>query len=118
MKDIRTITENILLEIGANPGNKGFYHIVTAMEVIKEDIECLNYATRLYIEIARRHETIPIRVERDIRHTKNKLLISGNLENLEKYFPSIGMKFTNSEFLGTLYVRVNQKLREEENHAN
>lgn len=118
MKDIRTITENILLEIGANPRNKGFYYIVTAMEVIKEDVKYLNYATGLCIEIARRHETTYTRVERNIRQIKERILISGNLENLEKYFPAIGMKFTNSEFLGTLYVRVNQILREEENHAN
>ena len=118
MKDIRTITENILLEIGSNPGNKGFPYTVTAMEVIKEDVECLNYATRLYIEVARRHKTTYERVERAIRHEKTTIATRSNLENFEKYFPSIGMKFSNSEFLGTLYVRVNQILREEENHAN
>lgn len=118
MKDIRTITENILLEIGGNPGNKGFVYTVSAIEVIKEDVECLNYTTRLYIEVARRHKTTASRVERTIRHMKELIAVGGKLKNFEKYFSASGMKFTNSEFLGTLYVRVNQILREKENNAD
>lgn len=118
MKDIRTITENILLEIGANPGNKGFSYTVTAMEVIKEDVEYLNCRMRLYTEIACKHNTTALRVERAIRHEKEKIMAYQNLKAFEKYFGVPKMKFTNSELLGTLYVRINQILREEENHAN
>lgn len=118
MQDIRTITENILLEIGANPKCKGFAYTVTAMEVMNEDIECVNYLTRLYTEIACRHKTTYIRVERSIRYIKEKIAVSGNLKNIDKYFPAIGMKFTNSEFLGTLYIKINKILREGESNAN
>ena len=118
MKDIKTITENILLEIGTNPGNKGFYYVVTAIEVIEEDVEYLNCRMRLYTEIARKYNTTVERVERAIRHEKQRITTYENLEAFEKYFGVPKMKFTNSEFLGTLYVRVNQILREEDGNAN
>lgn len=118
MKDIRTITENILLEIGANPGNKGFGYTVTAMEIINKEVEYLNRRMSLYTEIARKHNTTLERAERAIRHEKQRITTYENLKAFEKYFGVPRMKFSNSEFLGTLYVKVNQILREEENHAN
>lgn len=117
MKDIRTITENILLEIGANPSLRGFEYTVDAIQELQQR-PCLKYHTMaLYDIVAEKHNCKRENVERAIRTTKEIVLTRGNLENIYKYFPTMNEKFNNANFLCTLNLHIGREM-EGEGNAN
>ena len=102
------MAENIILEIGGNPANKGFSYIASAMEIFEEDKEFLYMITELYREIAKRHKTTAAGVERSIRYEKEEIMTHGDIENFQKYFPATQKKLPNGKFLAVLYLRLLQ----------
>lgn len=115
MSDINTVAEDVLLEIGGNPANKGFMYIVSAMETIDGNPEIQYCVTKLYETIGKQYSVNPINVERCIRYAKEEILSKGTLEDLNKYFMFASEKCYNGKFLVTLYLKINQKMRGMEN---
>ena len=115
MDKVKILTENLLLEIGANPSLKGFEYIVDAIQELQQR-PCLKYhMMTLYEIVAEKHNCKRENVERAIRSAKDIVLTRGNLENLYKYFPSISEKFNNANFLCTLNLYIERKAKGEEN---
>lgn len=118
MDNIRTLTENALLELGGNPTNQGFLYIVDALEIIESDIEKQYHLMELYADIARKYRTKALIVERCIRYQKDEILYSCNSKILEQYFCSTRQKFSNGKFISTLYLRIDQQKRREKQNAD
>ena len=104
MSDIKTVAEDVLLEIGGNPTNKGFAYIVSAMQAIDENPELQYCIGDLYAEIAKRHNKKSTMVERCIRHEREEILTFGNLKALDKYHLYGREKYPNGMFLTILYL--------------
>ena len=115
MSDIKTVAEDVLLEIGGNPTNRGFMYIVSAMQAIDENPELQYCIGDLYAEVAKRHNKKSTIVERGIRHEKEEIFTFGNLKALDKYHLYVREKCPNGKFLATLYLKINWKMRGVEN---
>ena len=112
---VKILTEDLLLEIGANPSLKGFEYIVDAIQKLQQR-PCLKYhMMALYEIVAEKHNCKKGNVERAIRSTKEIVLTRGNLENIYKYFPSMNEKFNNANFLCTLNLYISRKMEGERN---
>lgn len=105
--DIKKEITLILRELGVPTNSQGYHYIRTAIELCYDDETYINKVTkRLYPDIAKKHNTIPSRVERSIRHsikiTYDRLKVDehnkifGNCINFKKG------QLTNSEFIATL----------------
>lgn len=110
MGDIKTVAEDVLLEIGGNPANKGFVHIVSAMQVINENPELRFNTGDLYVAVAKKHNVKMSLIERNIRTERENILFRGNSEGLRKYSMPIKESCPNGKFLATLYLAVNRKM--------
>lgn len=113
MANIRTMTEDILLEIGGDPSYNGFGYIVEAMELIDENPSYKYQITDLYKVIAKKRNSTHTAVERAIRYAKETILTKGDLENVEKYFPSIQGKFSNAKFLMVFHLKIKRNMEGE-----
>ena len=79
---------------------RGYEFIKTAINIIRENPSSIYHITKeLYPEIAKRHFTMPSRVERGIRHALTFAYM--DLVVLKKVMGT-SRKLTNSEFLATL----------------
>lgn len=95
---------NIIREIGIPAHIKGYQYIREAIIMSVEDMNMLNYITKLlYPTIAQKYKTTSSSVERAIRHAIEVAWNRGQLEVIEKLFGytvSAGKgKPTNSEFV-------------------
>lgn len=115
MADIKTITEDILLEIGGNPANKGFDGIVSAIVLLHEKQEYKHDMNGLYREVASVLNTKATRIERTIRHEKEIIFMSGDLERLNNYFPALEERMPTAKFLCVLNLHVGRKVKGETN---
>ena len=98
----------VLLAIGIPPNLLGYTYITYATELILDNPKYMHAITKkLYVEIAKKYDSTPARVERDIRHAIKIGWLCGNMSfishifrycvNPEKSVPS------NSLFLSRLY---------------
>lgn len=101
----------ILLSIGIPPNLLGYLYLVEALQLILLNPFYLSHITKgLYIDIARKYNSTPQRVERAIRHAINTAWLIGNIEYIENIFkncvnPNKGVP-TNSLFLARLYFYI------------
>ena len=108
--------QKLLMQIGIPANMLGFSYIVTALELIALTPDYINNITKgLYVEIARKCSSTPVRVERNIRHAIEAAFLKGNLEVIEKIFSSSSYSAkgapTNSKFLAEVYYyMVNNEL--------
>ena len=72
--------ESELLELGAPAGRQGYIQMVTALEFI------MCAATNLYPYVAERLNTVPPRVERNIREEIYAIWSRGNQDRLNELF--------------------------------
>lgn len=112
----RNKVENILSEIGIPASVKGFDYIADAMEVFEEHGHRVSVTGFLYPEIAKKNNTIPTCVERNIRHALEIANSArGDYENFEKYIGFINT--TNSAALISLYKHIKADCEEPEKVA-
>lgn len=108
---MREKVKNALMELGANPANKGFRYTIEAVVLMDEDPSWLDKTTGLYTKVATIGDinATGSRVERAIRHMIEGISINGSLDAFNKYFPSIyNGEITNSMFLASLYYKLRQ----------
>lgn len=100
--------QDLLLNIGLSPATFGFQFITYAEQLILTDEKYLHHVTTmLYIDIAKKYNTTPAAVERNIRHSITSAWLHGSLKEIHKLFrnsinPEKGVP-TNSQFLARLY---------------
>lgn len=109
--DIEMIVTQYIHEIGIPANIKGYYYIRTAVMMAVEDVEMLSMITKfLYPEIAKRHHTTVVRVERAIRHAIDVAWASGEPVSVHENFGYTARKGkirpTNSEFIAMVADKV------------
>ena len=103
--------QEMLLSIGIPPNIYGYAYITYAVELLLKDSEYQHYVTKgLYVDIAKKYNTTPSRVERAIRHAINVAWLHGNAELLHRVFrncvrPDKGVP-SNSVFLARLFYYI------------
>lgn len=118
---MREKVKNALMELGANPANKGFRYTVEAVVLMNEDSSWIDKTTELYTKVASVSDVNATgsRVERAIRHMIEGISANGCLDTFNKYFPSnYNGKLTNSMLLASLYYKLRQEEKQgiTENH--
>lgn len=103
------ITE-VLRRVGVPAHIKGYQYLRTGIMMAVEDIEVLNYITKLlYPSIAKKYNTTPTSVERAIRHAIEVAWSRGDIREIEEvlgYGININPgKPTNSEFIALIADR-------------
>lgn len=119
-QEIQHMTENLLLDVGVPPHNKGYTYLVDAVCLSVENPEYLTLFTKLlYPEIAQKYGVKWQSVERCIRHSIINAFDRLCRETIEKYFgntvPAAGGKLTNSEFIHCLWRIISRRCSEEPN---
>lgn len=106
----QTVTQ-FLHDMGVPTHIKGFTFLRDAVILGVEDIQNISLVTKvLYPGIAKKHQTIPTRVERAIRHAIEVAWSKGNNPKIDEVFgytisPSRG-KPTNSEFISMIVDKI------------
>ena len=103
--------QDMLLSIGIPPNIYGYAYITYAVELLLKDSEYQHYVTKgLYVDIAKKYNTTPSRVERAIRHAINVAWLHGNTELLHRVFRNCvrpdRVVPSNSVFLARLFYYV------------
>lgn len=114
--DVKINVENnnihyVLLKLGVPPHLRGYTYIVYAMELVLIDPDLLQHITKgLYIDVARKYDTTPSRVERAIRHAITTTFQCGNKEFINSIFQNCLKPDrnapTNTMFLARLYYHL------------
>lgn len=95
-----------LIKLGVPCHLSGFDYTQAAVNLLVGDYKTYRELTKnLYPKIAEIYGTTPTRVERAIRHAKEKMLDSGVNSDICDYFGAHG-KITNGQFLTTIARRV------------
>ena len=107
---------DLLRELGTSQGILGFNYLVSAIMLVMENNEYLNYITgKLYPDVADRFGTKPNRVERAVRHAIEKAFDNGDPEAHIKLFGGgisrFSGKATNSEFIAACAREVQRRMR-------
>ncbi len=112
----RAKIEDVLLKMGVPAGIKGFIYIADAVEYIDEHGTDVSITKWLYLDIAKKRNTAPSRVERAIRHAFRIARSGrGDYKVVEKY---IGfMHCENSNSLMMLYAKIKQECAEKADEA-
>lgn len=95
-----------LRNLGISANLYGFTYIKEALTLLSEDETLLKRLTTtqgLYRTIARKYNTISSRVERDIRHAKERALTYGDITELKTIGVYKEARMKNGEFLGAIY---------------
>lgn len=78
--------ESELLELGAPAGRQGYIQMVTALEFIMQHDDVMCATANLYPYVAERLNTVPPRVERNIREEIYAIWSRGNQDRLNELF--------------------------------
>lgn len=97
--------------IGIPPHIRGYQYVRDAIVMVIDDISLLKaVTTQLYPEIAKKHDTMPTRVERAMRHAIEVAWIRGDMETIQEFFgltvSADKGKPTNSEFIAMVADRI------------
>lgn len=101
----------VLLGIGIPPNILGYCYILYALELILFNPNYLRGITKqLYPDVAKKFNTTPVRVERDIRHAISVAWLRGDLDFIDEIFkncvdPEKGVP-SNSLFLTRIYHHI------------
>lgn len=115
-QDIETKVTSVIHELGVPAHIKGYQYIRTAILMVIENMDMLNYITkRLYPEIAKKYSTTSSRVERAIRHSIEVAWTRGRAETMNEIFGytvHTGKgKPTNSEFIAMVADRIRLQMK-------
>jgi two-component system response regulator (stage 0 sporulation protein A) len=115
-QDLETIVTDFIHELGVPAHIKGYQYIRTAIMMVVENMEMINFITKqLYPTIAKQYNTTSSRVERAIRHSIEVAWSRGNPETMEEIFGytiHTGKgKPTNSEFIAMVADRIRLQMK-------
>ena len=93
--------EKVLRTLGANGAYMGYYYMVYALTRVVEDRMLLTYISKgLYVETARKFQTTPVCVERNMRTVVQLIWDYGDKEMLEEMAEKkLDKRPGNGEFL-------------------
>lgn len=114
--DLETLVTEFIHELGVPAHIKGYQYIRTAIMMVVENMDMLNYITKqLYPEIAHAYNTTASRVERAIRHSIEVAWTRGKPETMNEIFGytiHTGKgKPTNSEFIAMAADRIRLQIK-------
>ncbi|RPF48235.1 sporulation initiation factor Spo0A-like protein [Hydrogenoanaerobacterium saccharovorans] len=102
----KTDIQRIMLELGIPTSIKGFTLLTDAINLYTEADSMMD----LYEKLARKSETTPSRVERNIRHAISAAYSCGNTELLRRMFKSsTGKQPNNAHFIPRIYLKLSQE---------
>ena len=115
-RNLESDVTNIIHEIGVPAHIKGYQYIRSAIMMVVENMDLLNFITKqLYPEIAKAYNTTASRVERAIRHSIEVAWSRGKPEVMNEIFGytiHTGKgKPTNSEFIAMVADRIRLQLK-------
>ena len=97
----------ILVDFGIPPHVRGYQYIRDALMMLMENgNNIIGITKNMYPEIAQKHHTTPVRVERAIRHAIEISWDRGGVNTLKSYFTENLHRPTNHDFLEFIYKRV------------
>ena len=114
--DLETLVTEFMHELGLPAHIKGYQYIRTAIMMVVNNMELLNYITKqLYPDIAKQYGSTPSRVERAIRHSIEVAWTRGRPETMNNVFGytiDTGKgKPTNSEFIAMVADRIRLQIK-------
>lgn len=114
--DLESIVTGFIHELGVPAHIKGYQYIRTAIMMVSENMEMINYITKqLYPTIAKQYATTSSRVERAIRHSIEVAWSRGKPETMNEIFGytiHTGKgKPTNSEFIAMVADRIRLQMK-------
>lgn len=114
--DLEALVTECIHELGVPAHIKGYQYIRTAIMMVVENMDMLNYITKqLYPEIAHAYNTTASRVERAIRHSIEVAWTRGKPETMNEIFGytiHTGKgKPTNSEFIAMVADRIRLQIK-------
>lgn len=109
--DLETVVTEFMHELGMPAHIKGYQYIRTAIMMVVDNMDLLNYITKqLYPDIAKKYGSTSSRVERAIRHSIEVAWTRGRPETMNNIFGytiDTGKgKPTNSEFIAMVADRI------------
>ena len=114
--DLEALVTVSIHELGVPAHIKGYQYVRTAIMMVVENMELLNYITKqLYPVIAKKYSTTSSRVERAIRHSIEVAWSRGRPETMNKVFGytiDTGKgKPTNSEFIAMVADKIRLQIK-------
>lgn len=114
--DLESLVTEYIHELGVPAHIKGYHYLRTAIMMVVQDMDLLNYITKeLYPEIAKAYQTTSSRVERAIRHSIEVAWTRGKPQTMNEVFGytiNTGKgKPTNSEFIAMVADRIRLKVK-------
>lgn len=114
--DLEALVTEFIHELGVPAHIKGYQYVRTAIMMVVENMELLNYITKqLYPVIAKKYSTTSSRVERAIRHSIEVAWSRGRPETMNQIFGytiDTGKgKPTNSEFIAMVADRIRLQVK-------
>lgn len=114
--DLESLVTEFIHELGVPAHIKGYQYVRTAIMMVVENMELLNYITKeLYPDIAKKYSTTSSRVERAIRHSIEVAWSRGRPETMNRIFGytiDTGKgKPTNSEFIAMVADRIRLQIK-------
>ncbi len=116
MPDLESLVTEFIHELGVPAHIKGYQYIRSAIMMVVDDMELLNYITKqLYPTIAKKYKTTSSRVERAIRHSIEVAWSRGKSETMNDIFGytiDTGKgKPTNSEFIAMVADKIRLQMK-------
>lgn len=114
--DLETVVTEFMHELGLPAHIKGYQYIRTAIMMVVNNMDLLNYITKqLYPEIAQKYGSTSSRVERAIRHSIEVAWTRGRPETMNEIFgytiDNGKGKPTNSEFIAMVADRIRLQMK-------
>lgn len=114
--DLESVVTDFIHELGVPAHIKGYQYIRTAIMMVVNNMEMLNYITKqLYPAIAKKYGTTSSRVERAIRHSIEVAWSRGKPETMNDIFgytiDTEKGKPTNSEFIAMVADRIRLQIK-------
>ncbi|MBQ3037777.1 MAG: sporulation transcription factor Spo0A [Clostridia bacterium] len=114
--DLESLVTSFIHELGVPAHIKGYQYIRTAIMMVVDNMELLNYITKqLYPAIAKKYGTTSSRVERAIRHSIEVAWNRGRPETMDEIFgytiDNGKGKPTNSEFIAMVADRIRLQIK-------
>lgn len=114
--DLEALVTEVIHELGVPAHIKGYQYVRTAIMMVVENMELLNYITKqLYPVIAKKYSTTSSRVERAIRHSIEVAWSRGRPETMNRVFGytiDTGKgKPTNSEFIAMVADKIRLQVK-------
>lgn len=114
--DLESLVTESIHELGVPAHIKGYQYVRTAIMMVVDNMELLNYITKeLYPVIAKKYSTTSSRVERAIRHSIEVAWSRGRPETMNRVFGytiDTGKgKPTNSEFIAMVADKIRLQIK-------